>query len=522
MTKYAAALVLMALLAAAPLVAQQDATARPPAAVAAAPAAATAKDAIAVDIRGAIVLSLANNRDLRVQVLNPDIRRTAEDEERAAFDPVLRARGDKGKSYAEQFARYGSGFENARVNDFNLGLSAENYFPTGTRLALEAKSTSVDSSLYTDPLVSTRVGGTLVQSLLRGFGLDANLAALRQARVDTEISQYELRGFAEALVSQVEQTYWDFTLSREKLRIFETSVKVAEQQLAETNEKIAVGRVPEIERAAAQAEVAQRRQELIEARSWVAKLRIRMLQLMHPGQDMTFWSKDIVLRDLPSSPKDDLAAVDEHARVALEMRPEIKQTELEIKRATLQTARTVNGLLPRLDFFITLGTTGYATSFGSSIGKQDGQYYDARAGFEFEFPPINRAARAQRTRSLFNEIQATRAVERMMDLVQAEVRTAYVEVQRAKEQVAASIITRQLRELTFQAELEKFNTGKSTSFLVAQAHRDLIASQIAEVESVVNHLKAIVDLFRLEGSLLQRRGIVIEADGPTFADQPKD
>jgi outer membrane protein TolC len=480
----------------------------------AAPVPPPAPEAISLNVRGAILLSLTNNRDLRVQVMNPDIRRTAEDEERAAFDPVLRARGDKGKSYAEQFARFGPGFEDARVNDFNLGLSAENYFPTGTRLALEAKSNSVDSSLYTDPLVSTRVGGTLVQSLLRGFGLDANLAALRQARVDTEISQYELRGFAELLISQVEQTYWDFTLAREKLRIFETSVKVAEQQLSETNEKIAVGRVPEIERAAAQAEVAQRKQELIEARSWVAKLRVRLLQLLHPGQDASFWSKDIVLGDLPVSPKEELANVEEHARVAMEMRPEIKQAQLELKRATLQTDRTANGVLPRLDFFITLGTTGYATSFGTSLGKQDGKFYDARAGLEFEFPPINRAARAQRQRSLFNEVQAGRAIERMMDLVQAEVRTAYVEVQRAREQVAASIITRQLRELTFQAEQEKFGTGKSTSFLVAQAHRDLISSQISEVESVVNHLKAIVELFRLEGSLLQRRAIGIDSEGP--------
>jgi outer membrane protein TolC len=50
--------------------------------------------------------------------------------------------------------------------------------------------------------------------------------------------------------------------------------------------------------------------------------------------------------------------------------------------------------------------------------------------------------------------------------------------------------------------------GKSTSLLVAQAQRDLVSSQIAEVEAVVNCLKALVDLYRLEGSLLERRGVI--------------
>ncbi|NLF16542.1 MAG: TolC family protein, partial [Lentisphaerae bacterium] len=51
--------------------------------------------------------------------------------------------------------------------------------------------------------------------------------------------------------------------------------------------------------------------------------------------------------------------------------------------------------------------------------------------------------------------------------------------------------------------------GKSTSFLVAQAQRDLLASQIVEVEAVVNLLHALTTLYRLESSLLERRGIAL-------------
>jgi outer membrane protein TolC len=53
--------------------------------------------------------------------------------------------------------------------------------------------------------------------------------------------------------------------------------------------------------------------------------------------------------------------------------------------------------------------------------------------------------------------------------------------------------------------------GRSTAFLVSQAQRDLLSSQIAEVRAVANYLKALVALYTLEGSLLERRGI--EAPG---------
>ena len=49
--------------------------------------------------------------------------------------------------------------------------------------------------------------------------------------------------------------------------------------------------------------------------------------------------------------------------------------------------------------------------------------------------------------------------------------------------------------------------GKSTSYLVAQAQRDLLVSRIAEVEAVANYLVALVDLYQNDGSLLERRGV---------------
>jgi len=58
-------------------------------------------------------------------------------------------------------------------------------------------------------------------------------------------------------------------------------------------------------------------------------------------------------------------------------------------------------------------------------------------------------------------------------------------------------------------------------FLVAQAQRDLLESQISETQAIANQLKALVELYRLEGSLLERRGIMAPGREPVNTSDEK-
>ena len=55
--------------------------------------------------------------------------------------------------------------------------------------------------------------------------------------------------------------------------------------------------------------------------------------------------------------------------------------------------------------------------------------------------------------------------------------------------------------------------GKSTSLLVAQAQRDLLSSQISEIQAIANYHKAIINPLRLEGILLDRYGVTLQDTG---------
>jgi outer membrane protein TolC len=197
----------------------------------------------------------------------------------------------------------------------------------------------------------------------------------------------------------------------------------------------------------------------------------------------------------------------------------MNQARLQIKRQELEIVKTGNGLLPRLDLFISLGKSGYADSFATSfsnIGDEDS--YDISGGISFDFPIRNRSARAGHRSARFDLERAKESLRNLEQLVEVDVRSAYIEVNRAREQVTASAATRKHREETHKAEVEKFRVGKSTTILVAQAERDLVASRISEIRTIVEYLKSMVELYRLEGALLERRGIL--GPGRKPADLP--
>ncbi len=202
------------------------------------------------------------------------------------------------------------------------------------------------------------------------------------------------------------------------------------------------------------------------------------------------------------------------------MRPELNQARLQVQRGDLDIVQTANGLLPKLDAFIQLGKSGYASDLQGALTRLKGKNYDALAGFNFQYPPGNREARANHQAAILNRSMAAEAVANLEQTIEADVRSAYIEVQRAREQVDATRATREFREETLRAETEKFNVGKSTSFVVAQAQRDLVASQIDEVQAVVSHLVALAELYRLEGSLLLRHGINAPGQEPEDVQLP--
>ena len=292
---------------------------------------------------------------------------------------------------------------------------------------------------------------------------------------------------------------------------------MANKQLDLITEQIGVGRIPESERAAADAEVASRQSSLIDAKSTLAQTRLSLLRLLNPSQD-ALRGTEIKTQSDPVMTEISMDGVEASVELAGRMRPDINQARLQAERDTLEVVKTKNGLLPQLDVFLQLARdvnkTAYARSFVVSPEDQRDSHYSAQVGVQFGYPIGNRAARARDQRARLTQQKNRLALSNMGQLVEQDVRSAYVEIGRTRAQIDATAATRKLQEETQQVETEKFRIGRSNTLLVAQAERDLLTAQLNEAQAKTSYLKAIVNLYRLEGTLLERRGVTCPGRDP--------
>jgi outer membrane protein TolC len=465
--------------------------------------------ALDLSLEQAVLLSLQRNSELKVRQYEPLIAGAFEQIERGVYDPEVFAEFAYSEEEATETSRGTGERFNVEAKDTEAAAGVAQLLPTGTGVEASAEYFRSTSN-RTPEQQEIRLGLGVTQSLLQGLGPAVNLVDIRQAQLTTRASLYELRGFVEALVAEVETAYWRYVLAGEGIGIFERSLEIARRQLREVEKRIEVGVLPRNAAAAAKAEVARREQALIEARSVHRERRFRLLRLLNAAGSNQF---ELMVRavSLPRTSAAPPADLDDRLELADRLRPDLNEARLRLERNGLEIVRTRNGLLPKLDLFINLGRSGYADSFSDSFRDLDGGNYDLTAGFRFSTYLGNRAAEARHLAARFSREQAATAVENLRNLVELDVRLAMNEAERTSRQIEASAVTRVLQEQTLTAEQERFDIGASTSLLVAQAQRDLLLSQLAEVEAVVEYRIALVNLYHAEGSLLQRRGIALES-----------
>ncbi|MCA9311805.1 MAG: TolC family protein, partial [Phycisphaerales bacterium] len=249
------------------------------------------------------------------------------------------------------------------------------------------------------------------------------------------------------------------------------------------------------------------------ARSDLRTARLRLFRLMN-APITGVRDREITPTSDPVATAEDLADIAARVELARRLRPDLNEARLRLDQRRLETIRTRNGLLPRLDLFIALGKTGYADTFVDSFRELDGRTYDVEFGLLASQSLGRQTARGEHEAAIASRQQAAAAIENLAELVELDVHLAVNDAERAREQIGATMTTRELQAETAEAEVQRFDVGASTTLLVAQAQRDLLLAQINEVEAVANFRIALIRLYLAEGSLLERRGIAIDQPGP--------
>lgn len=470
---------------------------------------------LSLSLEDAAVMALSNHPDLAAQRLGPVIAGAFADIEAGRFDPegfgLLRV-GQEVTSSIDRATQLQFGVT-GRDTDAELGVRQS--LPTGTDVEL-AVTQSRRASDRAPEQQATDVSLTLTQALLRGADRNANLVRLRQSRLDVVASVYELRGFAQAVLAETETAYWRFVLAQRSVDIFERGVEVSRSQRDAAQQQIDAGMLATSEAAPAIAEAALREQGLIDAQAQREASRLRLLSLILPPDTAPHAPGALPpVHAVTAAPAQAPALTDLPERIALaqQLRPDLNEARARLAQDRLETQLTRDGLLPQLDFFVTLRKTGFGNTFGSSVNDLDGETYDVSGGLRLSRSLTQRGPQARDRAAHATRRQSALAVQNLARAVRLDVRLAANEVKRLRLQLDAAEVTREARVRVTEAETARQAAGSGTALQVALAQRDQLEAEIALAQTQVRYRIALIDLHLAEGTLLERRGVGI--DPPT-------
>ncbi len=490
---------------------------------------------------GAILSGLLGNRFIEVARFGPEMEATYIDEARADFDPRLLARVSTGRARSTQ---PGSGLTDysgegddtggsdissvesllRQVQTLNQSLSAlsrddrastttnagtvevEQWLPTGTLLFLTGGRSVADGD-EEETENTWSVGVT--QPLLRGANMRANLAALKQARNAAAQSEHEFRRSVMEVVRDIELTYWELVLARAVVGIRQFGIHLSEEQMKREEELQAVGKAVRGDVMTAGAERAARRADLADAMADMETQTIELIHLMRPDAEPRW---DLSLEPVDSA---DVAEVTPSAStsedLALAFRPELAQARLSLANLDLDVLRARNERLPRLDIIGVYGEGRGSVPSPAGIGAVDTDSDSYSLGLEFETAIPNREGAARHRRAQLGKQRGESIVAQLEERIAAEVRQAIVQVTRQWERLSATAEAVLSRAEAVRVAQGRREVGKGTNLDVLQVERDFIESQVDDATARVRYIQALTNLYAAEGTLLERRGIAMEA-----------
>jgi outer membrane protein TolC len=405
-------------------------------------------------------------------------------------------------------------------------------FQSGTSYLFALSGTRQSTTSLTNvfnPQVSTNMLIGLNQPLLNGFGRAANSKFIRISKNNARIADSVFRQQVIAAITQVLNLYYDLVYYRDNVRVAERSLALAEKTLNDNRRQVEIGTLAPIEVVRAESEVAARQQDLIIAQTNLQKQQTLLKTALAKQVDATIAGVEIEPTDiLPAPQPDDIPPVEEALRLAYENRPEIEQSDLNLRNQEIVIKANRNSLLPSLDFFASYAGAGLA---GNRCGTPNtpaalcptplipgggpqaltqtfhGNYPDYSFGLTFSVPIKNRSAQADAVRALLEQRQLQTQLMKTKNTIAQEVRNAEISLIQAKAQIEAAQKAVVLAKQTLDAEQKKFQLGESTVFLVIQAQRDVVAAEVREVQARALYAKALTEFAQATGTTLSKHRV---------------
>jgi outer membrane protein TolC len=489
-------------------------------------------DAWVLTLDECIEAALANNLDIAVSRFDPRRSETRVTFQESAFDPFLFGSAitlqDQNRSNAviagsggvaefefpSEFERWSWGLGIAQAltlgGSYRVDLNARN----DDRLNTNFDFTTFSTFPTATEEYNTSWKITFTQPLLRNLGPQANKTRIVVAANNLGVSESQFRQTLLDGVAAAEQAYWELNFTLMELRTVHASLEQAKDFLGQNRIKVRVGTLAPIEITQAEADVAEREQNLIVAEFAVLAAEDELRRVMGVAWDSPEWKRPI----RPSEEPPQIAVapdLEEMQRLAAENRPDVEQAFLEIRSREAELYYSENQRRWGLDFQGIYGTEGVSgilmnQGYGGAFDDMtDRNQVDWNLSLNLTVPLRNREAIANYTDASYALEQSRVSLQRIAQSALVEVRNAVRRVATDLKRVNAAKVNTRLQREKLEAEEKKFENGMSTSFEVLTFQTDLARAETLQNRAIVDYNKSQAELGRVTGTLLASRGIAV-------------
>ena len=481
-----------------------------------------------------------------------------------SYDPVVSGNFNLGHATAPQSNQVTSGTPALVTTNRTANFGVSQTFGTGGTASLFYNNNTQEQNSFRstiNPFTASSLELTLAQPLLQGFGLALNRRTIKIARNNLKAADYVFRQQLINTVANTVQLYWNLVAAISTVEVRKQAVSVAQKLYDDNKKQVEIGTLAPIEVVRAEAELAAAQQALVAAQSAVLQLEAVLKSALSRNglASPSVTEAHVVPTDPIRIPEvEAIEPVQDIVSRALDNRPDLAQSRIQIDNAQIALTGTRNALLPTLSLLGDLrnnaligtqntilgppsATTGliqnppiadpfFLGGYGGVLAQLFGRSFPTyTVGLNLSIPVGNRAAQANVATATLNLRQNQLQVQRQINQIRVDVQSALIAVNQARAQYQAAVKGRVLQEQTLDADQKKLALGATTVYQVIQDQRDLTTAAAAEVAAQAAYATARVQLDVASGATLQnnsvefdeaKSGRVARGPGPLPATAP--
>ena len=460
-----------------------------------------AQSEIKLSIEQCRAMTLANNLDLKVQLIAPAIAAQQVNAEEAKFESAFFSNISYNniRQPISVLIKQASEYKSGTV-DFGVQVPLQ----TGGIVKFDLADNRTESNF--DPFFPISYTATssfsISQPLLQGAGKRANTHSIRIVEYERQITDARTKLEVIRVLADADRGYWRLYAARRELEVRNKEYELAQAQLKQTRRMVESGEKAEVEVVRSEAGVAERLQNIIIAENELRNRERELKQILNES-GLTMDTPTVVV---PMTEPDPVLYELDRQRLtksAVENRMEMLELELQIAEDVSTVDYYKNQALPlvTLDYTYRLNGLGAARSDAYSM-MDDRNFTDRIAGLRVVVPLGNEAAKSRLLQAFYQRRQRLVSKEDRRTLIEKEVLAAVDQLEANWQSILASRQNAILAGRLYEAEKRQFELGLRTSTDVLDAQAKFANAQSSEIKSLTEYQIAQVDLAYATGMLL--------------------